>query len=375
MPTLRTTWAVLCTLAFLCIPNHVDANDATSSFEQVKAAAVGRRQLQASSSTSASQCAWADNECKISADFVTSINGTPTTESQKLLARISAMGNVCASYTNSSTCTARLTDSCSWSYSTCSLSNAFIPTEWLYNRIICPGSLVDKVVTCFRLTNQSACTANNNCAWAATGLLSNVSGGINFLSFVTGPIQQWFGAATSDCTPTWLSDTNVISNLISKITDAISKMGANVDLGSMLQAIFSDFIGTCSGVTAFKDLLSSCPSMTTQSTCASKPGCAYSSGVCMIAEDFIMALLLDPKDSWVVSVNNAADQCLGLNATTCESFANITIDTARYTDFVQLQPSFSTTGGSAYRNMPAAAVLSLGLVLSLLHHFLFGRLF
>ena len=142
----------------------------------------------------------------------------------------------------------------------------------------------------------------------------------------------------------------------------LRKQGAT----SILGPIFDDLFGTCSGVSGFKAMLTTCPTYKNATTCNAASGCSWSgfgsSGSCDIGEGaFGMDLLMDPNDSWVKQVNNATATCTSkTSSVACSGAGNVNVDTSVYTttSYVSAaQPSYVSSGGGGAAGMAAVSSL------------------
>ncbi|GLI65067.1 hypothetical protein VaNZ11_008491 [Volvox africanus] len=325
---------------------------------QATTAAVERR-LQAT--TSAHQCLWTRRAgCELNADFVTTLSGSPTTESQKLLARNAALSNICTGYNSSYTCLAKPGEYCVWSssYQECYLGTGYIPDEWLQSRLWCSGSLAETTVKCVSSITSSTCSANAKCVWAPTGLTSQASSIVGII------VTAILGSSNSSCVPKWATDEKVVNNLVQNAAKGTT-------VAEILAIIFNDLMGTCSSAQKFKTMLTTCP-VASASTCLSTPGCAFQSNACNYADDFPVYLLLNQTDTWVVAWNKARVQCevLSSNSSCSSSPDLITINKTLYSQYLALQPSFPPEPNVGSLSGPTTAIL-LGLFFSILHLFLF----
>ncbi|KAG2446855.1 hypothetical protein HYH02_008012 [Chlamydomonas schloesseri] len=311
---------------------------------------AGSRALLATSNSSL--CAYAFGNCDLNADYITSL-GTPSTDSQKLLAYTSILSYNCSLKTSKTSCTGN----CEWvstgSSGVCVISDSYFDLAWLRGKAYCAGSNMDTAITCSAYATQSAC--GSGCTWLSASAMST-SIAATFASSFAELLGGSSGStnATGICLPNWMNDQNYVASLVSKITNAMS---ATSGITSYLGAIFDDMFGTCSGVSSFKNMVMSCPAFKNATACRAAAGCEWlgstsSSGICDLSENaFGTDLLLDPNDPWVKQYNNATTTCNSkTTAAACNGAGAIQVDTAVYTSASYLstaQPSFFKDGGAA----------------------------
>eukprot|EP00198_Chlamydomonas_reinhardtii_P011863 XP_001701200.1 predicted protein [Chlamydomonas reinhardtii] len=324
-----------------------DALKALASMRTDCSQHTGSRALLAT--TSASLCTYSSSTgCDLNADFVTSL-GVPQTDTQKLLAYTSVLSYNCSKLMTKASCNG----TCAWTSTSsttgvCTVSDTFFSLSWLRGKAYCAGSPMDVAITCGQYVTQSSC--GSGCVWQPASSASAGAGSTAaFAASFTGLFSGFGGSSgssvnvTGTCMPSWINDQNFITSLINKVAAAVSTSTSTTTTASssgatsILGPIFDDLFGTCSGVSGFKAMLTTCPTYKNATTCNAASGCSWSgfgsSGSCDIGEGaFGMDLLMDPNDSWVKQVNNATATCTSkTSSVACSGAGNVNVDTSVYT--------------------------------------------
>ncbi|GFR48686.1 hypothetical protein Agub_g10641 [Astrephomene gubernaculifera] len=287
-----------------------------------------------------SMCLWSSSytldSCDLNLDYITSL-GTPSTNSQKLLAYVAALNNRCSNYTSSSSCTATPSEYCAWdsTFKECSVGPSFLKQGWLQNVLYCSGSRADIVMTCVAL-NQTSCGSNSNCVWQNTTQLAQNTIGTSLMNSLAEYAGHTVSSSSSVCAASWATNTTYLTTLASKIAKAETSASA-------FSVIFTDLFGDCSALTTFKSAVTTCSNKTTQATCDAQLACSWTNE-CDLAEDFVMDLLLDSSDPWVAKYTEQSLRCAAqTTSSACKGLATTTVDTTKYSSYLTLTP-FSGAG-------------------------------